>query len=96
MTMRLRTSVLAASACVAAATACGPKDNRQGDDTLAVPAATVDTSVSVQGGGATVRAGEPGAGTAQSGAPKATGVDTPITRKIRAEDSARTTRDTTR
>ena len=95
MTMRLRTSVLAATACVVA-TACGPKDNRQGDDTLAVPAAAVDTSAAVQGGGATVKAGTPGAGTAQSGAPKATGVDTPITRKLRAEDSARATGDTTR
>jgi hypothetical protein len=95
MTIRLRTRVLAASACAAALTACGPKDNREGDDTLAVPAAAVDTSVSIQGG-ATVKAGEPGAGTAQSGAEKAAGVDTPITRKRRAEDSARAARDTAR
>ena len=94
MTTRLRTSVLAVTVCVAA-TACGPKDNQKGDDTIAVPAAAVDTSAAVQGGGATVRAGEPGAGTAQSGAPKATGVDTPITRKLRAGESARAAGDTT-
>ena len=101
MTIRLRASVLAA--CAATLTACGPKDNREGDDTLAVPAAAVDTSISVQGG-ATVKAGTPGAGTARSGAEKAAGVDTPITRKRRTEDSARaaqatprdTARDTTR
>jgi hypothetical protein len=96
MTIRLRTCVLAVSACAAALTACGPKDDRKGDDTLAVPATVIDTAAAVQGGGATVKAGTPGAGTAKSGAPKETGVDTPITRKLRAEDSARAARDTTR
>jgi hypothetical protein len=40
--------------------------------------------------GATVSTGAPGAGTAQSGtkAEKAAGVDTPITKKLRAKDSA--------
>jgi len=53
-------------------------------DTIAVPAGAIDTSVRRAGEGAAVRVGTPGAGTAQSGASKATGVDTPITKKIRA------------
>ena len=53
-------------------------------DTIAVPAAAVDTTARPAGGGATVRVGTPGAGTAQSGSDKATGVDTPITKRIRS------------
>ncbi|HET7457415.1 MAG TPA: hypothetical protein VFJ74_07155 [Gemmatimonadaceae bacterium] len=53
-------------------------------DTIAVPAAAVDTTVRPAGPGAQVRVGAPGAGTAASGSDKATGVDTPITRRIRS------------
>jgi len=55
-------------------------------DTIAAPAAAVDTSVHPAGPGAAVRVGQPGAGTAQTGADKATGVDTPITKKLRATE----------
>ena len=56
-----------------------------GADTIAVPAAAVDTTqrTTVDSTGAAVTTGEPGAGTAQTGTQAATGVDTPITRKIR-------------
>lgn len=53
-------------------------------DTIAAPAAAVDTSVHPAGPGGEVRVGQPGAGTAQTGSDKATGVDTPITKKLRA------------
>jgi hypothetical protein len=59
-------------------------DSARGD-TIAVPAAAVDTTqrTMTDSTGASVTVGAPGAGTAQSGAQAATGVDTPITRKIR-------------
>jgi hypothetical protein len=80
--------VLAFPAAVVAAAACGNKGD--GRDTIAVPAAAVDTTPNTnQQGGAAVTAGPPGAGTAATGATAAQGVDTPITRKLRAEDSAR-------
>ena len=92
--MRLRALLIPALACVAVGACAG--DGRKGDDTLAVPAAAVDTTPpALQEGGAAVTVGEPGAGTAASGAEKATGVDTPITRKLRTEDSARAAGDTT-
>jgi len=71
---------------VAAATGCsGRKDDAPGGDTIAVPAAAVDTTrtTTVDSTGAAVTVGAPGAGTAQSGASKAEGVDTPITRRLR-------------
>ena len=86
--MRRLRSFLPLLAFPVVAAACGGKGD--GRDTIAVPAAAVDTTPNAnQQGGAAVTAGQPGAGTAASGATKAEGVDTPITRKLRAEDSAR-------
>jgi hypothetical protein len=74
--------VLLAAACSGRAT--GDADSA-GPDTIAVPAAAVDTTqrTTVDSTGAAVTIGEPGAGTTQSGTQAATGVDTPITRKLR-------------
>ena len=57
---------------------------RTNADTITAPAAAIDTTTAPAGAGAQVRVGTPGAGTAQSGSDKATGVDTPITRRIRS------------
>lgn len=57
---------------------------RAKSDTIAAPPGAVDTSVRPAGPGGEVRVGTPGAGTAQTGADKATGVDTPITKRIRS------------
>lgn len=71
------------------AVACSNRDRAAHDsargDTIAVPAAAVDTTqrTMTDSTGASVTVGAPGAGTAQSGTQAATGVDTPITRKIR-------------
>lgn len=55
-----------------AVTACSARDNNaKGPDTIAVPAAAIDTSTD-----------RPPGETRRAGAPPATGVDTPITRKI--------------
>jgi hypothetical protein len=93
--------VLAAGAAVGTAACGGNKDRAGGDtagDTIAVPAAAVDTAAPTpqDSTGATVTTGAPGAGTAASGtrAEKAEGVDTPITKKLRAKDSAQKTADT--
>ena len=80
---------LAAAALVAAA--CSNRNDRaDGADTIAVPAAAVDTTQRTQTDtttGAAVTTGVPGAGTAQSGREAATGVDTPITRRIKAGET---------
>jgi hypothetical protein len=93
--MRLRTLFVVGAA--AAATACGRDASRDETpaDTLAVPAAAVDTTTTM-GDSASVTTGVPGAGTAQSGAEKATGVDTPVTRRLRAKEGARDSADTAR
>lgn len=66
------------------AIACSGRDGA-GGDTIAVPAAAVDTTqrTTTDSTGASVTVGAPGAGTTQSGSQAATGVDTPITRKLR-------------
>ena len=76
------TAVLLATACSNRGAAA---DDRARGDTIAVPAAAVDTTqrTTTDSTGASVTVGAPGAGTAQSGTQAATGVDTPITRKIR-------------
>jgi len=88
--MHARLSLIAAAtlagSVVATAACSGRNDNaREGGDTIAVPPAAVDTTrtTAVDSTGAAVTVGAPGAGTAQSGASAATGVDTPITRKLR-------------
>jgi hypothetical protein len=95
--MWLRTITISVVALLGVVACKGDRDGRKGEDTLAVPAGAVDTNPpAIESSGATVKAGAPGAGTAASGAPKAEGVDSPITRKIRKEDSARTAPDTAR
>ena len=82
-------SLVPLSAVLLGAAACSSRDGAARDsargDTIAVPAAAVDTTqrTMTDSAGASVTVGAPGAGTAQSGTQAATGVDTPITRKIR-------------
>jgi hypothetical protein len=91
--MRLRALLtIGAALSVAAASACrGNGDRSAGGDTIAMPAGAVDTTARAQtdSAGATVQTGTPGAGTAASGNAKATGVDTPITRRLRSSEPAR-------
>jgi len=93
--MRLRTLFVIGAA--AAAAACGQDASRDETpaDTLAVPAAAVDTTTTMSDSAA-VTTGTPGAGTAQSGSEKAAGVDTPITRRLQAKQSKRDSADTAR
>jgi hypothetical protein len=95
-TMRLHTLfMLGAAAAAATVSACGSDATRDETpaDTLAVPAAAVDTTTTTvtDSAGAAVTTGVPGAGTAETGAEKATGVDTPITRRLREKEAARDT-----
>ena len=89
--MQPRLSLTAAILAVGVVTLSGcsgrDRDARDtaGADTIAVPAAAVDTTrtTTVDSTGAAVSVGAPGAGTTESGRSAATGVDTPITRKLR-------------
>jgi hypothetical protein len=83
--MRITTLSLALVAS-AGLLACGNGDSNPEADTIAVPAAAVDTTLpATDSTGAAVEAGTPGAGTTESGRSAATGVDTPITRKLNEE-----------
>ena len=87
--LRSRTLLALPAAAVAALAACEVKGDGKGD-TIAVPAAAIDTTNRTsQAGGAAVTAGTPGAGTAATGASAATGVDTPITRRLREGQAKR-------
>ena len=83
--MRLQTLTLALAAGVALAACSNNGDNDAGGDTIAVPAAAVDTTLPASDSGATVEMGTPGAGTTESGRSAAEGVDTPITRTLNAK-----------
>jgi hypothetical protein len=93
--MRLRTLFVIGTAVASAA--CGSDASRDETpaDTFAVPPGAVDTTT-LMSDSASVSTGAPGAGTAQSGAEKATGVDTPITRRLQAKEAARDSADTTK
>jgi len=92
--MRLRSLLVltAAAAATLGLAACGedPGRDETPGDTLAVPAAAIDTTTRTvtDSTGAAVTAGAPGTGTATSGA-AAAGVDTPITRRLQAKEAAR-------
>ncbi|MFL5575688.1 MAG: hypothetical protein ACJ79S_06970 [Gemmatimonadaceae bacterium] len=88
--MPLRSIVPAAAllASALAASACKGRDAGKGGDTIAVPAAAVDTTrqTRTDSTGASVTAGPAGAGTTESGRDAATGVDTPITRRLQKSE----------
>ena len=86
--MRFQTLTLALAAGVALAACSNNGDSDPGGDTIAVPAAAVDTTPPAMDSGATVEVGTPGAGTTESGRSVAEGVDTPITRKLNAKQQA--------
>ena len=85
--MRIQTLTLALAAGVALAACSKGGDADSRGDTIAVPAAAVDTTIPASDSGATVDVGTPGTGTTESGRSAATGVDTPITRKLNAEQA---------
>ena len=93
----MRLPILFVIGAAAATAACGSDASRDETpaDTFAVPSAAVDTTTTMSDS-ASVTTGAPGAGTAQSGAEKATGVDTPITRRLQSKEAARDSADTTR